>query len=164
MKGCKPKFCNARDSGTWRHLGLQRGVDLTEYRTSVSKLFWIPELEEKEILKLKASAWARVKTWLLRAVDENGLPFDIQAPEDKIGEVEYLKFIAKKCRGAVICMDGSIKKPFDTDGPMGFRFFNVTGAFQGEAQVWNLEDEKWATMFNVLNRRKRMAAKTKIAA
>jgi hypothetical protein len=92
---------------------------------------------------------------LLRAVDENGLPFDIQAPEDKIGEVDYLKFIAKKCRGAVICMDGSIKKPFDTDGPMCFRFFNVTGAFQGEPQVWNLEDEKWATMFNILNRRKK---------
>jgi DNA polymerase-3 subunit alpha len=159
MKNIKPRFCNARNNGSWRHLGLHRGVEIGDMRTSVSKLFWVPELEEKELLKLKASAWARVKTWLLTVVDENGLPFEVMANEDKTGEVDYLKFISKRCRGAVICMDGSIRKPFDSNGPMSFRFFNVTGAFNGEAQVWNVDDEKVTKYFNILNRRKQNARK-----
>jgi hypothetical protein len=56
--------------------------------------------------------------------------------------VDYLKFIVKKCKGAVLCLDGSIRKPFDTDHPMAFRFFNVTGAFNGEPQVWGVDDER----------------------
>jgi hypothetical protein len=163
MKGVKPKYCEcSRQCDNWRHAGLERGVDVGDMRTSVSKLFWVPEFEDKELLSLKASPWARVKTWLLTVVDENGLPFEVMANEDKQGEVDYLKFIVKKCKGAVLCLDGSIRKPFDTDHPMAFRFFNVTGAFNGKPQVWGVDDEQVAKYFTILNRRKQ--AQRKVAA
>jgi DNA polymerase-3 subunit alpha len=157
MKGIKPRFANPRNKNGWKHEGLHRGVELTDNRASVSKLFWIPELDD--VLSLKASLWARVKTWLLTAVDENGLPFEIMANEDKEAEADYLKFMAKKCRGAVICLDGAIRKPFDANGPMAFRFYNVTGAFNGEPQVFNVDDEKIVKYFTILNRRKMTARK-----
>jgi DNA polymerase-3 subunit alpha len=154
----KPKHTKAR-GGSWTHLGLVRDVELTEYRTSVSKLFWIPELEPDKLLKKKASTWARVKTWLLLAVDENGVPFHLMVNEDKGAEAEYLHFIVKKHRGSVLCLDGAIRKPFDQDGPMGFRFFDVTGCYQGEPQVWNesIEDERMIKAFTVLHKKKRQA-------
>lgn len=165
MQGCEPEHTKRRksSSSTWRHLGLERGAALTDQRASVSKLFWIPDISGTEkdstagVLKLKASPWARVKTYLLLAIDENGIPFHIMANEDKAEEAEYLKFIAKKHRGSVICMEGSIRKPFDNDGPLGFRFFDVTGAFEGEPQVWSDKDEKLTKAFNVLHKRKRNA-------
>ncbi len=159
MVGCKPEHTRKRrnDSGTWRHLGYEPGATLTDARASVSKMFWIPDLDEKEILKLKASSWARVKTYLLLAVDENGIAFHIMANEDKEEEAEYLKFIARKHRGNVICMEGSIRKPFDTDGPMGFRFYDVTGCYEGDPQVFGAEDDKLVAAFTVLHKRKRQA-------
>ena len=144
------------DSG-WRHLGYEPGVRLTGPKASVSKLFWIPELPKDDLLKLKASAWARVKTYLLQAVDENGVAFHIMVNEDKKEAVEYLKFIARKHAGSVICMDGTIRQPFDTDGPMGFRFFDVTGAYEGTPLVWGADDEKLVKAFSLLHRRKRQA-------
>lgn len=157
MKDCKPKHTRSRDSGSWRHLGLERGAALTDQKASVSKMFWIPDLPEKDLMKLKASAWARVKTYLLLAIDENGIPFHIMVNEDKATEVEYVKFIARKHQGSVICMEGSIRKPFDTDGPLGFRFFDVTGAYEGDPQAWGPQDEKLTKAFSVLHRRKRNA-------
>jgi DNA polymerase III subunit alpha len=162
MEGCKPKHTRRRESsGGWRHLGYDPNVRLTDQRASVSKMFWIPELPEKELLKLKASAWARVKTYLLLAVDENGVAFHIMANEDKSEEAEYLRFIARKHRGNVICMEGSVRKPFDTDGPMGFRFFDVTGSYEGEPQVWGADDERMVKAFTVLHKRKRQARSRK---
>lgn len=152
------------EDGSWKHAGLERGVGITEFRTSVSKLFWIPDFGEegnaKKLLKKKASAWARVKTWLLLCVDENGIPFHLLANEDKPELVAYLDWIVKHHIGSVLCCDGGIRKPFDTDGPMGFRFNDITGAFNGEPQVWNPNvDDKYIDAFVVLHKRKRNAKK-----
>jgi DNA polymerase-3 subunit alpha len=167
MDGCQVKHTRKRqnDTGTWRHLGYDSGAALTDQRACVSKMFWIPELEKltknDPLLKLKASPWARVKTFLLLAVDENGIAFHIMANEDKIEEANYLKFISDKHRGSVICMEGAIRKPFDTDGPLGFRFFDVTGSYEGEPQVWGVDDERLVNAFTVLHKRKRAARSRK---
>jgi DNA polymerase-3 subunit alpha len=154
-KGAVRRWTSDRGS---HHLGLYRGVEITDYKESVSKLFWIPELPDDELLKKKASSWARVKTWLMLVVDENGIPFHIMVNEDRKEEVAYLDFIIKRHKGAVICFDGSIKKPFDTDGPMGFRFYEVTGANRDNPQVWSPnEDERMTRGFCLLSKKKRQA-------
>jgi DNA polymerase-3 subunit alpha len=141
FRGIKPKHVGARVSDRgWHHLGLERGAEITEGRASVSKLFWIPEIEDSKhhkTLDAKASPWAQVKTYLLLAIDENGLPFHIMANEDKEGEVRILRAIADNFRGGVICMEGGVRQPFLTDGPMGFRFYGISGAdFQNDPQIW----------------------------
>lgn len=141
FKGIKPRHVKARTSDRgWRHLGLERGVEITEGRASVSKLFWIPDIEDSKhhrTLEAKASPWAQVKTWLLMAIDENGLPFHIMANEDKEGEVQILHMLARHFKGAVICCDGGVRQPFLTDGPMGFRFYGVSGAdFNDDPQIF----------------------------
>lgn len=136
FKGIKPKYTKPRTSDRgWHHAGRERGADLTEGRESVSKLFWIPPIEK--LVEIKASPWAQVNTTLLKVVDENGLPFHLMANEDKEGETRILKVLANKFKNAVICVDGGVRQPFLTDGPMGFRFYGITGAdFQGDPQVW----------------------------
>ncbi|HKU50971.1 MAG TPA: hypothetical protein VJQ25_00770, partial [Nitrospira sp.] len=101
-----------------------------------SKLFWIPPLEK--VLDVKASPWAQVNTHLLTAIDVNGLPFHIMANEgDKEKEVRILRVLAAKFKNHVICCDGGIRQPFLTDGPMGFRFYGISGArFNKDPQVW----------------------------
>jgi DNA polymerase-3 subunit alpha len=147
LKNLKPKHCAPRTSdGGWSHAGLERGIELTEPRTSVSKLFWIPEfhLDRKNKIKgpkfeLKASPYAHVKTYLLTVIDENGVAFQIMANEDKEGEAIILEKLAGAFRGASVCLDGAVRQPFLTDGPMGFRFYNVTGAyFHKDPQVWHV--------------------------
>jgi DNA polymerase III subunit alpha len=153
FKGCKPKHAAVRESGSWNHLGIYKGVERTEPRSSVSKLFWIPP-ETK--LELKASPWAQVKTWLLTVVDENGLPFHLMVNEDKEWEVKLLKFCHRHCQGSVICVDGAVRDPFLTDGPQGFRMFGITGAFNGDPQGWHLNDpEKFKLVATELNKMKR---------
>jgi DNA polymerase-3 subunit alpha len=149
----------SRSTETWRFAGRTSGVEITEARTSVAKLFWIPEIEN--VLTLKASPWARVKSYLLTAVDENGIGFDIACQEDRAEEANYLKFIAKHCQGAAICMEGQIKQPFDRDRPMMFRFFDVAGTHQERPAVWGIDDKKVMTAFNVLHRRKMAARRSK---
>lgn len=141
FRGVKPRHVSARVSDRgWVHHGLERGVEITEGRSSVSKLFWIPPIEDSRHhkgLEIKASPWAQVKTHLLLAIDENGLPFHLMANEDKQGEVEILRVLSEKFRGAVICADGGVRQPFLTDGPMGFRFYGISGAdFKGDPQIW----------------------------
>lgn len=157
MKGVKVKHAGYRTSTSgWTHRGLDRGADLTPLKSSVSKLFWVPLLEDKELIKIKASPWARVKTTLLTVIDNNGLPFTVMANEDKEVETETLNFIAKRHKGSVICIDGMIRKPFDTDGPLGFRFTSVTGAYDNEPQVFNYQgDEKFVKVFAMLDEKKR---------
>jgi DNA polymerase III subunit alpha len=159
LKGIEPEYVKARNNERWRHLGYSRGVDYTEPRASVSKLFWIPPLPKADLLKLKTSPWARVKTWLLTAVDVNGIAFTIMADEKKKEVADYLKFIAKAHRGNAICMDGAVRQPFDTDGPLGFRLYDVTGTLQGDPQVFGSDDDKTVRAFNVLHQRKRAARK-----
>jgi hypothetical protein len=136
FRGIKPRHAGSRVSGSgWSHRGLERRAEITEGRESVSKLFWIPEIPK--VIEFKASAWAAVKTCLLTAIDENGLPFQLMANEDKEGEVRILQALARRFQGHVICADGGLRQPFLTDGPMGFRFYGVTGAdFNNDPQVW----------------------------
>ena len=97
FRGCKPKHVGARvSSGGWRHLGREKSVDLTAPRTSVSKLFWIPENTK---LELRASPYAQVKTWLLTVIDENGIPFTLMADENKEEDAGLLNFLHRKCQG-----------------------------------------------------------------
>jgi DNA polymerase-3 subunit alpha len=161
LRKIKPKHVRPRtsDSG-WVHHGLERGAEITEGKASVSKLFWIPDLTEKEILELKASPYAHVKTYLLTVVDENGIAFQIMANEDKEYETKIVRWLAKKHRNQVICLEGSIRKPFLTDGPLGFRFYGISGAdFNEDPQVWKdgekVDDEDTTLVLNELHRRKR---------
>jgi DNA polymerase-3 subunit alpha len=152
----KPKHVSPRvsDSG-WRHLGREKGVELTEGRSSVSKLFWIPTQAK---LELKSSPWANVKTWLLTVLDENGLPFQIMVNEDKSYEVRLIKFMAEKLKGKVVCADGMVRQPFLTDGPQGFRFFGITGAYVGEPQMFGDIPNKYFLAVAELAKQKRRAA------
>jgi hypothetical protein len=101
-------------------------------------MFWIPN---EATLELKASAWAQAQSWLLQAVDENGVQFHIIIPEDKEWDVKLVKYLHRHCRGKAICLDGSVRQPFLNDGPMGFRFYNVAGAYKGEPQIWDTEEK-----------------------
>lgn len=146
FKGLKPKHAGSRvsDSG-WVHYGRTRGIEPTDYRSSVSKMFWIPperDPEKPEYLKLESSPWAQVKTWLMTAVDENGLPFHLMVNEDKEFEVRLLKFLHDRCQGVVICADGMIRLPFKTNGPQGFRFFGITGSYNDDPQIFHLPKKK----------------------
>jgi hypothetical protein len=154
--GCKPKLVSARVSGSgWQHNGRDRGVEITEGRASVSKLFWIPQDAK---LELKSSAWAQVKTWLLKVVDENGIVFQLMANEDKPADAKALKFLSRRCQGATICVDGAVRQPFLQDGPQGFRYYGITGAGIGKPQIWNVEKEEYAMAFTELQRMKRKVA------
>lgn len=155
FSGIKPKHVSRRVSDNWFHKGREKSVELTDPRTSVSKLFWIPPVEK--ILELKASPWAQVKTWLLKVIDENGVAFQVMANEDKPEDVEILKFLDKKGKGSVVCLNGAIRQPFLTDGPQGFRIYGVAGARDNDAQVWNYNDDRVPSALNELDRRKRVA-------
>jgi DNA polymerase III alpha subunit len=137
MQGLKPRHTVKHNTdSTWKHLGYQSGVELNEGPTSVSKMFWIPPLPKEDLYVKKASSWARIHTYLLTAVDENGIPFEIKANEDKKDKVEILEGIANRCRGGVVCLDGAIRAPFTFDSPLGFQLFNITGAWHDEPQIF----------------------------
>jgi DNA polymerase-3 subunit alpha len=161
LKGKKPKHVGARTSErNWVHEGLTRDVEMNAPRHSVSKLFWIPDWTpykrgEKKIdpiFELKSSPFGQVKTYLLTALDENGLPFQIMVNEDK-DEANVIKYLSAKCRGMVVCLDGVIRGPFLTDGPLGFRCFGISGArFQNDPQIWT-DDKKIKRHLVALSRR-----------
>jgi DNA polymerase-3 subunit alpha len=154
FRGCKPKHVGERVSASgWRHMGREKSVELTPGRASVSKLFWIPE---STTLELKASPWAQVKTYLLKVVDENGIPFHLMVNEDKTHEVRLVDFLFRKCKGKVICADGCIRLPFLQNGPQGFRFFGITGAFNDDAQMFDVP-KKYRVAVAELDRQKRNA-------
>ncbi len=153
FQDCKPKHTRARTSESgWRHLGRYKGVDSTEIRCSVSKMFWLPPGAK---LELKASPWANVKTWLYTCLDESGVPFHLMVNEDKEYEVKLLKFLERKCQGAVICADGMVRLPFGQGGPQGFRMFGITGAgWNDDPQIWHVV-EKYRMAINELAKMKR---------
>lgn len=152
FKGCKPKHIGPRVSnGGWRHLGRERGVDLTEPRASVSKMFWVPEGTK---LELRASPYAQIKTWLLTVIDENGIPFNIMANEDKVEDATLLNFLHRKCQGAVVSIDGSIRMPFLQGQPNGFRLFGLSGSYNGDPQIWHVK-EKFKKAIAALDQQKR---------
>jgi DNA polymerase III subunit alpha len=138
FKGIKPAHCKRRLGEKWTHRGREKGVQLTEGRASVSKLFWIPKSSTCE---LKASNWAQVKAWLLLAVDENGIPFHIMANEEKSVDAKILKYLHHKCKGKVICVDGAIRQPFLNDGPMGYRFYGISGSYQDDPQIFGAKEK-----------------------
>ena len=162
FKGIKPKHISERksDSG-WKHLGREKGVQPTSGRASVSKLFWIPEyseIEEKRVtyFELKTSPWAQVKTFLLNVLDENGIKFHLMVNEDKEQDARLLDFFYRKCQGAVVCLDGSIRMPFVQNGPPGFRMYGVTGTYENDPQIWGVSDKKKSAIL-ALNELKRRA-------
>jgi hypothetical protein len=132
-------------------------LEQTPNRCSVSKLFWIPP---GATLELQSSPWAQVKTWLLRALDENGLPFELMVNEDKEHVARLLKFLHGKCQGVVICADGMIRLPFKSDRPQGFRFFGITGSYEGDPQIFRLSEakaQKYKLAISELDRMKRVS-------
>lgn len=139
LRRVKVKHTRPRKAEKWHHRGRERGVDLTGGLASVSKTFWVPQCSK---LELKASQWAQVKTWLLLVVDENGIPFQLMANEDKPVDVKVLKYIHRKLKGTVICVDGAIRSPFLNDGPMGYRFYGISGSYQSEPQIFGEYDAK----------------------
>lgn len=140
FRGVKPKHVGERVSNSgWKHLGRTKGVALTEGRSSVSKLFWIPPGTK---LELKASPWAQVKTWLLTVIDENGLPLALMVNEDKHHESTLVQFLHRRCQGCVVCVDGMIRLPFKNGEPTGFRLFGVTGAYNNDPQIFHLPKSK----------------------
>lgn len=154
FKGCKPKHVGERESNSgWKHYGREKGLELTPGRGSVSKLFWIPEGVK---LELKATPWAQTETWLMTVVDENGIPFEIMVNEDKETEVKLLKFLAQKCQGAVICADGMIRLPFMSGHPQGFRFFGISGAYNGDPQMWHVPEKYKKTVYALNEEKRRM--------
>lgn len=157
--GCKYRHVRPRASGDWTHQGLVRGVEYTDPRTSVSKAFWIPPLGEKskkKLIEVKAGFMGKTQATLLLVIDSNGIPFHLIANSDREGNVKILEFLAKKCKGCVVVCEGSIRQPFVNNGPMGFRFYNVAGAFRDEAQLFHAPDDRYPAALNELHRRKRM--------
>ena len=99
FRNCKPKHVGARVSESgWEHQGYEKGVEISEGRSSVSKRFWIPASAK---LELKSSPWAQVKTWLLAVLDENGIPMQLMVNEDRDNQAKLLQFLHRKCKGAV---------------------------------------------------------------
>lgn len=158
LRNFKPKFATARESETgWVHNGLQTGVEQTTGKQSISKRFWIPSVKDKSFEK-KASAWAAVHTYLLLAVDENGIAFHIMANENKKGDVKCLEAIhnlSRKYDGLTLCLDGAIRQPFLTDGPIGFRFYGITGASRAEPQVKTEIEKKFTRGLIALEQQRR---------
>jgi len=98
-------------------------------------------------------------------IDVNGQPFELKANEDKVEKAEVIDFLATKCKGAVICVDGAIRAPFLYTGPLTFQLFNFTGAWIDDPQLfWNqscgfkhdrdLQDRKDAIAFVTKKQRK----------
>ena len=142
LKGIKPKHVRPWQSAKHRFLGYTRAADMAEAYCSVAKLFWIPNLSDKEILEKKASTWALTKTTLLKCVDVNGIPFQLMVNEDRPEDVAILEFLAKHFRDSAVCVSGAVRQPFLQEGPMGYRYYGVTGARESDPQVWNYKSEK----------------------
>lgn len=143
--GIEPKHVARWESNGHQHLGYYEGLEITPDRATVSKLFWVPPMEGKKAYDLKASPWALVKTNLLLVVDENGIPFQFMANEDKREETAFLDFLYEHGAGTVVCVRGAIRQPFDPDGPMGFRFSDFTGCKEEDPQFWNYDEEGMTT-------------------
>ena len=143
-----------RPRSSWKFKGLVKDVYPTAGKAFVSKLFWIPDEDytadtfgkPKKIIDFKATPWAQAKTNLLLAVDENGIPFEIQVNEKKEVESAMVKLIAKECQGKVICLDGRIVLPFMKEHPSGFSMWGVTGAEAGQPQMWEEDDNASAKL------------------
>jgi DNA polymerase-3 subunit alpha len=136
LRGLQPKHIGERVSESgWKHRGRQKGLERTSGRSSVSKLFWIPE---NAPLKKEASPWAQVHTWLFTVIDENGLPFHLMVNEDKPYDAKLLKFLQSKCQGAAFVGEGMVRSPFKAGMPTGFRFFGIGGCYQNDPQIWGV--------------------------
>lgn len=149
FKGVKPSIPK-RSRGKWEYLGLERSLDITFGKRFCSKLMWIPPGAK---LVNKASANGHYSAYLLDAVDENGIPFELKVGDNKEHEVNLLKLLAK-CEGAVVCLDGQVSLPFLRGGQTTFSVWGVVRAEEGNPQIWNV-DEKIAKKISTLARIKR---------
>ena len=144
FKGIKPSLPR-RQRGQWEYLGLERGLDITFGKRFASKLFWIPPGAK---LELKAAASGHYSAWLLNAVDENGVPFDLMVGENKDAESKLLKLLAK-LENAVVCLDGQVGLPFLRGGDTSFRVWGVTG--DSEPQIWGISDDDAKQIIKLAN-------------
>jgi DNA polymerase-3 subunit alpha len=153
LRGCRPSV-RARGHGTWRFRGLERGVKITEGKSFVAKMFWLPDVDDN--FSTKTSATGRYNAHLLTALDENGVPFDITVGEEKEIESKLIKLLAKKARGSVVTLNGKVNVPFRRGGNTSFSLWGVEGAEDGNPQCWGI-DEELAKMIIHLAREKRYA-------
>lgn len=136
MKGCKPQLGNRR-GGKWQFLGLERGVSITEGKSFCAKLFWIPPKPE---FVTKTSPSGKWEAHLLTVVDENGIPFDVMVSKDKEHESNTLMALAD-CEGAVVCLEGKVRMPFDRGMNPGFSMWGVAGSEAGNPQMWHTSEK-----------------------
>jgi DNA polymerase III subunit alpha len=136
FEDCKPSLANRR-GGSWKFLGLQRGVQITEGKSFVAKMFWVPPNPE---FTTKTSATGKYNAHLLTVVDENGIPFDLIVAEDKEHESNIVKALAE-AEDAVVTCEGKVSMPFLRDGNTGFRMWGVAGAEQGNPQCWHMDEK-----------------------
>jgi DNA polymerase-3 subunit alpha len=136
MKGAIPTLPRRKQS-TWEYLGLERGVSITEGKRFCSKLFWLPGTD----IAKKASPNGQYSAFLLEAVDENGIPFDLIVSESKAVEVKLIKWLDKKAKGAVICADGQVSMPFARGTNTGFKLWGISGAENGNPMAWHIDEE-----------------------
>jgi DNA polymerase-3 subunit alpha len=139
FEGCKPQVF-ARKGGTWKFLGLQRGLKLTLGKSFCAKMFWVPKGAE---VLTKATSSGSYSADLLTVVDENGIPFDLQAGEHKDAERRLLKQLATM-PGCVVCLEGQVGLPFLRGANSSFKVWGVSEAERSNPQVWHasMEDAK----------------------
>jgi DNA polymerase-3 subunit alpha len=137
LRGCRPRV-RARE-GSWKFLGLERGVKITEGKQFVAKMFWLPPIDDN--FATKTSQTGRYNAHILTAIDENGIPFDIVVSEDKEVESKIIKLLHKKCRDSVVTLNGKVNVPFRRGGNTSFSLWGVEGAEDGNPQCWNVDEE-----------------------
>lgn len=138
FKGCKPKVL-PRGSDSWKFLGLNRSVTITQGKAFCAKLFWIPDAED--IFTTKTSPNGKYDAHLLTVIDENGIPFDISVDTKKKAQSDMVKLLHRRARGAVICAEGQVGMPFLRGGNTQFKLWGIVGAQDDKPQYWYCEDK-----------------------
>jgi hypothetical protein len=139
FQGIKPSV-RRRDGANskWKFMGLERGLSLNLNKSFCAKLFWLPPGTS---LDLKASASGRYNAYLLPAVDENGIVFDITVAEDKEHAVRLIKELAANAQDAVICAEGQVSLPFLRGGNTSFKLWGISRAEESNPQIWGVDED-----------------------
>lgn len=140
FRGCKPSMGRRNGGRSWQFLGLTTDVVPTTGKAFCAKLFWIPPVGNK-LYSVKASAMGKFSAHLLTVVDVNGIPFDLIVAESKKTEGKLAKLLFEFAQGAVICAEGQIAMPFLRGGNPGFKLWGITGAENGNPQMWHCTEE-----------------------
>jgi len=154
FNGCKPQI-RLKRGGNWEFTGLERGVTVAQGKSFCAKLFWL--LPVSDNFTMKTSATGKVNAFLLTAVDENGIPFDLIVPdiERKASEVKLLKLLAKRGKDVVVCAEGQVSMPFLRGGNTGFKLWGIAGAEQGNPNVWNADEDLAKMIIHLADQKRR---------